>query len=92
MLDAPQDMQAPALHVRVLIAEALERNPDFNLVPALDQTPLRFEEVVGIQVNAPLERIDRPKSTAGCRRTASSTRELCASGSILLNAVGIHAE
>src|SRR6185436_1734497 len=85
-------MNAPALHSRVLITEALEWNPDFNLVAALDQLPLRLEEVIGIQIDAPLERIDRPKSAAGCRRTARSPRELCAPCSVLLNAVGIYAE
>src|SRR4029079_1893371 len=85
-------MNAPALHSRVLIAKALERNPDFYLVAALDQTPLRFEEIVRIQIDAALERIDRPKPAAGCRRPACPTRELRAPGSVLLNAVGIHAE
>src|SRR6185436_2150274 len=48
MLHAPQDVDAPALDIRVLVAKALEWNAHFHLVAALYQTSLRLEEVVRV--------------------------------------------
>src|ERR1700675_2927584 len=49
-----EEVEAPALTSRVLITKALARNPHFDLIPALDQPTLRLEEVIRIELNAPL--------------------------------------
>src|SRR6266480_3432674 len=64
VLHPPQNVETPALNFGVLIAKTLERYPDFDFVPALDEPALRLEEVIGIEIDAPLERIDVSKSAA----------------------------
>ena len=66
MLHPTQNVNSPALHSAVLIAKALERNSYFDFVPAFDEPSLGFEEVVGIEVYASLERINVSKSAARC--------------------------
>jgi hypothetical protein len=44
------DVDSPPLLLRRLEAEALERDPDLDLVAVVGQTPLRLEHEVGAQV------------------------------------------
>src|SRR4029077_17653395 len=57
-----------------------------------DETTLRLEEIIRVEVNASVERIDRSKTTARCRCAARASRELRASCSVLLDAIRIDAE
>ena len=92
MLYAAENVQPPALRSGVLIAKAFERNSYFDFVTALDKTTLRFEEVIWIEIDAPLERIDVAESSARRRRSAGAAGELRAPRSILLDAIRILAK
>ena len=50
VLHRASDVDAPALLLRRLEAQALERNPHLDLVPVLGESSLRFVHVVGTQV------------------------------------------
>src|SRR5919198_4094012 len=50
MLHLAHDIQAPILRLRGWIAEALERNPDLDLVSPFGHVAARLKDVVGTQV------------------------------------------
>src|SRR4029079_14446127 len=49
-LDAADDVKAPVLGGRRLVAQALERNADLDLVPEVGQMSLRVEDEIGAEV------------------------------------------
>src|SRR5207248_10208530 len=51
-----------------------------------------FEEIIRVQIDAALERIDIAESAPCCRWPAGTARKLRAACPVLLNTVGIHAE
>ena len=92
MLNTAQDVNTPALDARVLIAETLERNPDFDFVSGWRQPSARLEHIVGIEINRSVEGVDVPESSARCGSTARTPRELCAPRPVLLHAQWIDAK
>src|SRR6266446_4225139 len=92
MLHSPEDVQPPALNFRILVAKAFKWYPHLDFIPPIDDTSLRLEEVFRIEIHASSERIDVPKSPAGCRRTSRASSKLCAPRSVLLDTIRIDAE
>src|SRR5690348_8307763 len=90
MLHSSQDVQSPGLHPGILIAQTFERNSYFHFVAAIDEPALGFEIVVRVEVDAALERIDVPESSATRLRTTGTARELRTARPVLLDAVRIH--
>ena len=92
MLHTTQNVQSPALYTGILITKALEGDSHFDLVAAVDESSLRLEEVIGIEIDASFQRIDVAKAAAGGRWPAGSARKLCAPRSVLLDSVRIHSK
>src|SRR2546423_14268406 len=52
MLYLAHDVQAPILRLLGLISQALERDPDLDLVPPLGEPPAGLEHVIGAEVGS----------------------------------------
>ena len=66
VLHLADDVDAPILRLRGLIAEALERNPDLHFVTPVSHAPARLKDVVGAQVGL-LAPDDRPPDESAGR-------------------------
>ena len=92
VLHSTQHVDAPGLLVAVLIAQALERNPDLDLVAALVHPAARLEDVIGIEVDVAVERAHAPESAAGRGGAARAPAERRAARAVLLHAERVNAE
>jgi hypothetical protein len=52
MLHAPDDVDAPALRLRLLVADTLEGNADLDLVPVFREPSLRLELMIGVEIGS----------------------------------------
>src|SRR5438045_3438170 len=52
VLDLAHDIQTPILRLLGLISQALERDPDLDLVPPLGEPPAGLEHVIGAEVGS----------------------------------------
>ena len=81
-LDRPDHVNVPVLDFRGLIAEALERNADLDLVAGVRQPSFRIEDEIGAQIRK------RPSAGEAAEAAALSARILQTSTSVGSAAAG----
>ncbi len=74
MLRHPHDLDAPVLNRGALVAQALERNADLDLEATRRDSTLRLVDVIGVQIDDPVEAPARipPAGGAGNPLTADA--------------------
>jgi hypothetical protein len=91
VLDPAQDVDAPGLLPALLVAQALERDPDLDFIAAGDEAAARLEDVVRVQVHVPVEEVE-PDAAPAPGHPAGAAGELIAAGAVLLDAERVDAE